>query len=54
MDKYKVSENPFFETRMKVLESVIDKHIDRIEKCENIDLVEIHHMFYSESYVSNR
>ena len=28
----------------------IDKHITRIENNENIDLLEIHHLFYDEIY----
>ena len=48
VDKYKVSKNPYLQTRMEVLENVINKHIERIEKQENTDLVEVHHVFYDE------
>ena len=48
IDKYKASKNPFFETRMEVLEIMINKHVQRIERSENTDLVEIHHVFYDE------
>jgi hypothetical protein len=48
-DKYGQSKNPFFETRMEVLENMITKHIHRIEQDENTDLIEIHHLFYGEA-----
>ena len=47
-DKYGQMKNPLFEARMKVLENVIDKHIERIHKDENIHFLEIHHVFYDE------
>ena len=37
-----------FETRMEILEKSINKHIKRIEKDENHDLVEIHHLLSDE------
>ena len=48
IDKFKSSKNPYFETRMEVLENFINKHIARIHNNENNDLVEIHHVFYDE------
>ena len=48
-DKYKENEkvkNPRFESRMKKLEEEIEKQIKRIEKDENIELVEIINLFY--------
>ena len=48
VDKYKVSKNPYLQTRMEVLENVINKHIERIQRQENADLVEVHHVFYDE------
>nr|QBK85270.1 MAG: hypothetical protein LCIVAC01_00790 [Iridovirus LCIVAC01] len=38
--------NPKFETRIEVLEKEIEKHILRIQKEENKDLVEIYHLFF--------
>lgn len=49
IDKYNSSKNPFFQTRMDVLENNINKHIQRIENCLNTDLIEIHHLFYNEN-----
>ena len=49
IDKYNTSKNPFFNTRMETLENFIDKHIPRIENEENIELLEIHHLFYDEN-----
>ena len=48
IDKLGKSKNPMFETRMKILEKSINKHIKRIEHGENRDLVEIHHLLYDE------
>jgi GMP synthase PP-ATPase subunit len=48
IDKYQQSKNPFFETRMEVLEAAISKHTSRIERGENEELLEIHHLFYDE------
>jgi hypothetical protein len=47
-DKYNKTKNPFFDTRMDVLEACINKHVERINKDENNDLIEIHHIFYDE------
>jgi hypothetical protein len=47
-DKYGKMKNPFFDTRMEVLENVINKHMLRIISEDNEDLVEIHHLFYDE------
>ena len=44
----KQSKNPMFNTRMDLLEKSINKHIDRINKEENTELVEIHHTLYDE------
>ena len=49
IDKYGISKNPMFDTRMEVLENSINKHIMRILNEENTDLVEIHHIFYDEN-----
>lgn len=49
VDKYGKCKNPFFDTRMEVLEQTIARHIHRIENDENIDLLEIHHIFYDEN-----
>ena len=49
IDKYGKSKNPMFETRMEVLDTSLNKHIQRIEHGENVDLVEIHHLFYDET-----
>jgi hypothetical protein len=38
--------NPKFETRIKVLEKEIEKHMLRIEQEENKELLEIHHLFF--------
>lgn len=49
-DKYKINgniKNPRFETRMEGLLKEINKHTVRIEKDENMGLVEIFHLFYS-------
>ena len=48
IDKYSKCKNPFFDTRMEVLEQLINKHIKRIQQEENEDLLEIHHIFYDE------
>ena len=48
VDKYEKSKKPSVETRMEVLEKAIDKHIGRIDKYSNKDLLEIHHLFYDE------
>ena len=48
IDKYNSNKNPYFETRMQVLEHMLDKHINRILNTENHDLVEIYHVFYDE------
>ena len=40
--------NPFFETRVEVLEKAIEKHILRIQADDNDTLIEIHHLFYDE------
>ena len=48
IDKYKASKNPYFDTRMEVLENMIKKQISRIETTENNELVEIIHVFYDE------
>ena len=50
IDKYGISKNPMFDTRMEVLENSINKHIMRILNEENTDLVEIHHIFYDENW----
>ena len=47
-DKYGKMKNPFFDTRMEVLDNVINKHILRIIAQDNDNLVEIHHLFYDE------
>jgi hypothetical protein len=47
-DKYGKSKNPYFDTRMEVLENVINKHILRIQAEDNENLLEIHHVFYDE------
>jgi hypothetical protein len=47
-DKYGKMKNPFFDTRMEVLENVIQKHMLRIIEEDNDELVEIHHLFYDE------
>ena len=49
IDKYGVSKNPMFDTRMEVLEKSIDRHLERIQNELNKDLVEIHHLFYDEN-----
>ena len=33
---------------MEALENIINKHIERIRNEENIELLEIHHLFYDE------
>ena len=38
--------NPEFETRMEVLEKEMKKHMLRIDREENKDLLEIHHLFF--------
>jgi hypothetical protein len=48
IDKYGISKNPFFDTRMEVLEKMINKQINRIQNGENTDLIEIYHLFYDE------
>ena len=40
--------DPSFETRMDTLTDILNKHIDRIKKNRNTELVEIHHLFYDE------
>jgi hypothetical protein len=47
-DKFGKSKNPYFNSRMQVLESVINKHILRIQAEDNESLLEIHHVFYDE------
>lgn len=51
-DKYRDSngntKNPRFETRMKHLEQEIDRHIKRINKEENKELIEIEYLYYHE------
>jgi hypothetical protein len=47
-DKYGKSKIPYFESRMEVLENVINKHILRIQAEDNDTLLEIHHVFYDE------
>ena len=47
-DKFNKSKNPFFNNRMEVLEHVINKQINRIKNEDNIELLEIHHLFYDE------
>ena len=47
-DEYNTSKNPFFQKRMELLEDNIEKHIHRIEHGLNTDLIEIHHLFYTE------
>ena len=37
-----------FETRMEALEKATDKHISRIHKYSNTDLLEIHDLFSDE------
>jgi len=49
IDKYNKSKNPFFNSRMEVLEQVINKHINRINDEDNTELLEIHHLFYDEN-----
>ena len=49
IDKYGISKNPMFDTRMDVLETSINKQMMRILNEENTDLVEIHHLFYDEN-----
>ena len=49
IDKFNESKNPYFDTRMIVLERCINKHIERINNYENEDLLEIHHLFYDET-----
>ena len=48
IDKFGKSKNPMFQTRMEVLEKSLNKHIKRVERGENTDLVEIHHLFFDE------
>ncbi len=49
-DKYKDKKgkrrNPKFETRMEMLENEIEKHTSRIDREENKELLEIHHLYY--------
>ena len=48
-DKFIDNQNTqFFQNRMYLLETNIEKHINRIGNGLNIDLIEIHHLFYSE------
>ena len=51
-DSYKIGNrkyNPQFSTRMEELKKMIDYHINRIKNDENEDLVEIHHLYYSQN-----
>ena len=47
-DKYNKSKIPFFDTSMVVLGRCIDTHMHRINNNKNVDLAEIHHVFYDE------
>ena len=47
-DAYGKNKNPCINSRLQVLDNVINKHINRIEQGEHVDLVEIHHIFYDE------
>lgn len=47
-DKYNKSKNPYFYNRMEALENIINKQIARIENNDNIELLEIYHLFYDE------
>ena len=49
IDKYNTSKNPFFQKRMDLLDNNNEKHINKIENGLNIDLIEIHHLFYTET-----
>jgi len=46
-DKDGKRKNPFFNTRMDRLEEELRKHMERIEKGENKELVEIHYLYYN-------
>ena len=43
------ADNPFFDTRMEVLQNMINKQIGRIERGKNEELIEIHHLFCDEA-----
>ena len=47
IDQYNTSKNPFFQKRKAFLENNVDKHIERIERA---DLIEIHNVFYNEHW----
>jgi len=47
-DKYGKTKNPYINSRLQVLENIINKHIKRIEQEGDNDLLEIHHVFYDE------
>lgn len=47
LDETGIRRNPPLIDRLPLLHSTIARHIDRIEKGENHDLVEIHRLFYS-------
>src|SRR3989304_289233 len=47
-DQKRKKQDPDFETRMEVLEEEIEKQIERIEKGENKELLEIIHLYYNE------
>lgn len=47
IDEAGVRRDPPLNDRLPLLHSMIDRHIDRIEKHENDDLIEIHRLFYS-------
>ena len=38
--------NPELYSRLETLKDEIEKHIDRIEREENTELVEIHYLYY--------
>ena len=48
IDKNKKNKNPFFDTRMIILQNEIEKQKKRIENNENNNLLEIIHLFYDE------
>lgn len=51
-DKYKLNNNrirnPFFDTRMKILEHEINNQIFRIKNEKNKEIIEIHYLFFDE------
>ena len=47
-DKNNKTKRPQLNTRMETLEKEINKHIDRIKQNKNIELLEIHHLFFNE------